>query len=142
MIRAILSVAAAAVLAGCMTTESSPAGRAMASDSNPSGSEAARLTVTVQAGTKASPVDTPIVRIEWAHQDSVELGSVAVQKDGNGYSTFGILDIPATQALMKCQGTGFVIQKVKCKDSVKVVTTASPLHATNWAYDSTWVYCK
>ena len=90
----------------------------------PSGTQAPRLTVTVLTGTKAVPVDTPTVRVDWAYADSV-----------------GILNLDNLSDRTPESGSGSLIKKINCSDSVKVKIAA--MTKSNIAIDtSKSVYCK
>lgn len=104
MIRTILALALAAILAGCDTTSSS---------SVPSGAEAPRLTVTVLSGTKAAPVDSPTVRVDWSHENHVAL-EVRTARNSDDYPGDSFTYIPDTL------GAGSMTFKFRCADSLRV----------------------
>jgi hypothetical protein len=144
MIRTILSVALAAMLAGCATSEG-PTAPAI-----PSGNEAPRLVLTVLTGTKAAPVDTPTVRIAWWHQDSVFVYAVGVLNK-NDPSLWTPLTDDGTPHLtgdgadheyIFRHGSGSLDVKVPCADSTAVHAGVGIVHGEPTAADSTWVYCK
>ena len=68
MNRIIFAAALAAMLAGCMSSESPTA---PAAEPIPSGNQAPRVMLTIVSGTKAAPVDTPVVMVTWWHQNSL-----------------------------------------------------------------------
>jgi hypothetical protein len=138
MIRAILSLAITAMFFGC--ADSSTA----STESIPSGLEAPRLTVTVLKGTKAAPVDTPVVKIEWVHRDSTTIISIGLFKSGDSVKTFWLADDGAGsgEPFFNRVGNGVFSSKIsRCTDSVFVFTQASAIRGYSKT-DSTWVYCK
>jgi hypothetical protein len=116
MTRTALALLAAFALAACdQSTSAEPI---------PSGTDAPRLTVTVLTGTKAAPVDTPTVKVEWAYADSLAIINAYNLSDN-------ILEL----------GSGSLVKKIACSDSVKVKIAA--MTKSNIAIDtSKSVYCK
>lgn len=97
-------------------------------DTIPGPPDAPRLEVTVLTGTKAAPVDSPTVKVQWWYKDSVH---IAVGDN----SRFVI----SPTNLIK--GIGDTTVKVSCgtQDSVTIYAAA---YVGNPRYDSAKVYCK
>lgn len=142
------------VLTGCDTTTEPTA---QVDPPIPTGAQAPRTVLQVIAGTKAAPVDTPVVKITWWHADTVNLGFLLTQTSSK-IGTMGSLSqgkiswsgdstlfspIP-NQALMKpfsIPSDSYSFKAVGCKDSLFVVIVVSPLGGAD-RNDSTWVYCR
>jgi hypothetical protein len=136
MIRAILSLAAAAILAGCMTTESSPtAARSMAAPEPPT------FTISVVTGIKSAPVDSPLVKLTWNGPDSVNLNLI-MRVPGvfppSAFTTEG-----KELNFLHAAASGSINSKVSCHgaDSILLQGSAETLGVGN-TNTSAWVYCK
>ena len=127
MTRTALALLAAFALAACdQSTSAEPI---------PSGTDAPRLTVTVLTGTKVAPVDTPTVKVEWAYADSLAI--INMSNPNSAYSDAFTYEV----------GSGSLVKKINCSDSVRVKIAAMPSHTSaglsGTAFDSSkTVYCK
>lgn len=142
MIRKLPLLAIALALVGCQETTAPTASRMMA-DPIPSGNQAPRMTVTVVAGTKAAPVDTPVVRVAWEHQDSVMVGFTEQMFRATGDSIF-VLDQCKTKSEWWGQpaGGGSIDLKIPCVDSARIYGSIYTKTFDNPGLDTVRVYCK
>lgn len=97
-------------------------------DTIPGPPDAPRLEVTALTGTKAAPVDSPTVKVQWWYKDSVH---IAV-----GNSSRFIIN---PTSLIK--GIGDTTVKVAC-GSLSTDKIYVAVYVGNPKYDSVQVYCK
>lgn len=119
-------------LAACDDSTTAP------TDTIPGPPNAPRLTLTVLTGTKAAPVDSPTVKVEWAYTDSVSL--MAVIAPSNGVSATYLMNTKDARP-----GKGEITLRAGCNniDSSKIYFMANDLHLRSEVrYDSLIVHCK
>lgn len=136
MIRTILALALVAVLTGCDSATSDPV-------VIPSGNQSPTLRATLLS---AMPTDSPIIQIEWAHQDSISL--CATER-----WTVGVSKYSAAQGLKtgtniggdgnaRFPGSGKIQVKGFCRDSAIIVVSAYiPIQAPI-VEDTIFLKCK
>ena len=137
-----------------------------ASDPIPSGVQAPRTLLKIVAGTKDAPVDTPMVKITWWHQDTILLANFFAYKlttsDSMFYGYMLIDDLFPSNTVVGSNSTKVRVPEfsrpsysrnfsvIGCHDSAFVVVsvlTRYVLPGTNLvgglsSYNATWVYCK
>lgn len=119
-------------LAACDDSTTAP------TDTIPGPPNAPRLTLTVLTGTKAAPVDSPTVKVEWAFSDSVNV--VAVIAPSNGIAATYLMDLRDNR-----NGIGWNVLKAGCNgvDSAKLYFMASDYKRRSAdRSDSLIVHCK
>lgn len=119
-------------LAACDDSTTAP------TDTIPGPPNAPRLTLTVLTGTKAAPVDSPTVKVEWAFADSVDVGA------GFG-GVFGYSSVNYVLANVRFSGIGAYTVKAGCggNDSAKVsAVIQSAKRNSAFAVDSVIIHCK
>jgi hypothetical protein len=142
-VKAFFSLIGIVLLAGCEQSTSS-------TDSLPTGTEAPRLTLTVLSGTKANPVDSPSVKVAWAHKDADSLYMDYLVAFTNNRDSIGI---NCDKSGVYACGSGVFVSTADTvitgacgsHDSVFVMIDAwgyVDSGATLYALDSTWVFCK
>ena len=101
-------------------------------DTIPGPPDAPRLSVTVLTGTKAAPVDSPTVKVQWWYKDSAVLVVAP-------YGTGGYAILPTTR-----KAIGDTLVKVSCglHDSTDVFVAASSKDMEHLSLDTVKVYCK
>lgn len=118
--------ALALCLAACDDATTAPA------ETIPGPGENPRLSVTVLTGTKAAPVDSPTVKVQWWYKDSIAVG--VYEKRTLTGKFFG-------QVL---KGSGDIVVKLNCRgsDSLGAIISATDPYTGIGAVDSVQVYCK
>jgi hypothetical protein len=114
-------------LAACDDATTAPA------ETIPGPGENPRLSVTVLTGTKAAPVDSPTVKVQWWYKDSAKIVIAP-------YSTGGYAIDPNVNR----KGLGDTIVKFSCgkSDSTKVYVAASDVKMNYMKIDTVFAYCK
>ena len=145
------------VLTGCDTTTEPTA---QVDPPIPTGAQAPRTVLQVIAGTKAAPVDTPVVKITWWHADTVGITLQAYhsaqdalgvggyfgeailpngqnKQDSSGF--VGLTGSPAPRPL-SVPSDSHTFKIPSCKDSAYVIIKVTSKSIAT-SRDSAWVYC-
>jgi len=105
-------------------------------DTIPGPPDAPRLSVTVLTGTKAAPVDSPTVKVQWWYKESVNIAG-----SGIGDSLYSIVD-GSTTIIFQHNASGDSTVKVGCagKNNIKYMIAAQG--SGKYSVDTIQVYCK
>lgn len=105
-------------------------------DTIPGPPDAPRLSVTVLTGTKAAPVDSPTVKVQWWYKDSV---GITVATFNSNYSAGRYYGVGILKVI-----SGDSTYKVGCEslDSLSVGVSAKSVKSSATQWDTVKVYCK
>lgn len=117
-------------LAACDDSTTAP------TDTIPGPPNAPRLTLTVLTGTKAAPVDSPTVKIQWWYTDSVTVAGGGLEFNSNTVAT------GSTILVSHSKGIGDTLLKVGCGGMDSVRYMFSVVGNGVWSSDTAIVHCK
>ena len=116
------------LLVACDEATTAPA----SAEDIPGPGENPRLAVTVLTGTKAAPVDSPTVKVQWWYKDTVKVTVV----ERNSLTNYFYRN--------EVKGSGDAVVKLNCgnSDSLRIKVSANDPYTIKVQSDTLVVYCK